>query len=153
MISTLAITPSVAEFVAGVYTVLGGLFLIIGVMDLIHGVASRSWDTVTGEIIDARSVRWGWRWRWWVDIRYRYTIEGLTFEGDRLGFWRRQRFWSSEDAEQIVSKYPKGQRVTLWVSPKNRAQAVIEPGLGWRIYMPLLLGALLFVAGVYGVQR
>ena len=137
--------------VAGVYTFLGGLFLIIGVMDLIHGLASRSWETVPGEIIDARARRV--KWGWWVDVRYRYTIEGLTFERDRFGFWRRQRFWSSEDAEQMVSKYPKGQRVTLWVSPKNRAQAVMEPGVGWRIYIPVSLGALLFVAGVYGVQR
>src|SRR5437867_11493737 len=66
---------SVDAFVAGAYGILGALFFIVGLAQLISGLASRSWDTVSGEIIESRVryPRWeilsGFRWLGVTDIR------------------------------------------------------------------------------------
>jgi len=105
------------------------------------------WDAVSGEIIESRM----WIRRpshWAVEIRYRYTVEGLTYEADRVGFWKARRFWSLGAAERLVTMYPKGRIVTLFVSPSDRSLAVIEPGVGWRAAVPFLSGGLLAAFGI-----
>src|SRR5437773_8476956 len=83
----MAMFLSASGFVAGFFIVVGAFFLMIGVIELTRGLASRSWDTVCGEIIESRvtqglAPRYGWLWH--VEVRYRYIAEGLTYEGDRF---------------------------------------------------------------------
>ena len=141
-------------FVAGVYIVVGAFFLLIGVIELTRGFASRRWDTVRGEIIASRVTQGlgrGYGRLWHVEVRYRYAIEGLTFEGDRFSFGTDPTFWTQSAAERAVSIYPKGRIVTLFVSPSDRSAAVIEPGVGWRVMWPFLSGGLLVALGIGGL--
>ncbi len=146
---------SVDAFVAGAYGILGALFFIVGLAQLMSGLASRSWDTVSGEIIESR-VRYP-RWeflsgfRWLGEIRYRYTIGGLTYEGDRFGFGKLLWFASRGAAERAVAMYPKGRIVRLLVSPSDRSEAVVEPGVGWRAVIMTLTGALVAALSVYSI--
>src|SRR5436309_4176215 len=151
---------SVNAFVAGAYGILGAFFFVAGLAQLISGLASRSWDTVSAEIIESRA-RYPWsgfrpgfrsRFRWLAEIRYRYTIEGLTYEGDRFGFGK-GTFPSRRAAERAVSMYPKGRIVTLLVSPSDRSVAVIEPGGGWSVVIMMLTGALVTALSVYSILR
>jgi len=148
---------SANAFVAGAYGILGALFFFAGSAQLISGLASRSWDTVSAEIIESRVwyPRWGLRsrFRWLAEIRYRYTIEGLTYEGDEYGFGKRLWFASRGAAERAVSMYPKGRMVRLLVSPSDRSVAVIEPGISWRAVMMTLTGALVTALSVYSMLR
>jgi len=127
----------------------GAFFVVIGIVGLMDGLASRSWDAVSGEIIESRfSLARSQRVYWVVEIRYRYTVEGLTYEGDRVGFWKGRRFWSPGAAERLVTMYPKGCIVTLFVSPSDRSLAVIDPGVGWSAAMPFLSGGVLAAFGI-----
>ena len=128
---------------------MGAFFVVIGIAGLMDGLASRSWDAVSGEIIESRfSLARSQRVYWVVEIRYRYTVEGLTYEGDRVGFWKGRRFWSPGAAERLVTMYPKGCIVTLFVSPSDRSLAVIDPGVGWSAAMPFLSGGVLAAFGI-----
>jgi uncharacterized protein DUF3592 len=130
----------------------GAFFLMIGVMELIGGLASRRWDAVSGEIIESRFTLARWqRVHWEVEIRYRYTVEGRTYEGDRFCFGTGMAFSSRRAAEHAVTMYPKGRIVTLFVSPSDRSRAVIEPGVGWRAAMPFLSGGLLVALGIASI--
>jgi len=132
----------------------GALFFMIGVMELIGGLASRDWDAVSGEIIESRFTLTRWqRVNWEVEIRYRYTIEGRTYEGDRFCFGTGMTVYSLRAAERAVTTYPKGRIVTLFVSPSDRSRAVIEPGVGWRVAMPFLAGGLLIALGIGSILR
>ena len=150
---------SANAFVAGAYGILGAFFFVAGLAQLISGLASRSWDTVSGEIIESR-VRYPWmgfrsgfrsRFRWLAEIRYRYTIEGLTYEGDRFGFGKLLWFASRGAAERAVAMYPTGRIVRLLVSPSDRSEAVVEPGIGWRAVIMTLTGALVAALSVYSI--
>ena len=134
-------------FAAGAFVVLGGFFVILGVVDLIGGLKSRNWDVVSGEIIECRRST-GYRSKIVVDIRYQYTIEGFTYEGDRFGFGKLTSFVTPSAAERAVSMYPKGRVVKLFVSPSDRSSAVLEPGVGRGVVMMVLTGALLAAGGV-----
>jgi len=121
----------------------GAFFVVIGIVGLMDGLASRGWDAVSGKIIESRfSLARSRRVYWVVEIRYRYTVEGLTYESDRVGFWKGRRFWSPGAAERLVTMYPKGRIVTLFVSPSSlsrchRARGRLERGdaisFGWRV--------------------
>ena len=128
---------------------MGAFFVVIGIVGLMDGLASQGWDAVSGKIIESRfSLARSRRVYWVVEIRYRYTVEGLTYEGDRVGFWKGRRFWSPGAAERLVTMYPKGRIVTLFVSPSDRSLAVIEPGVGWSAAMPFLSGGVLAAFGI-----
>ena len=138
----------------GVYTVVGAFFLMIGVIETIRALASRNWDAVCGEIIESRVTQgfsrdYGWLWH--VKIRYRYTVEAHTYEGDRFSFGTGAMFWTQSGAERAVSPYPKGRIVTLFVSPSDRSDAVIRPGVGWRVMLTFLSGGLLAAFGIVGL--
>ena len=140
---------SANAFVAGACVVVGAFLLMIGVVNLMSGFASRGWDEISGEVIESRfTLARSNRVHWKVEIRYRYTVEGLTYEGDQFGFWKHRRFFSQQAAERVVAMYPKGRIVTLFVSPSDRSCAVIEPGISWRAAMPVLSGAVLAAFGV-----
>src|SRR5258705_8213309 len=114
--TAVAMSLSANGFVAGVFIVVGGFFLMIGVIELTRGLASRSWDAVCGEIIESRVTQGlapGYGWFWHVEVRYRYTVEGRTYEGDRFRFGTDPTFWTQNAAERAVSLYPKGRIVQL----------------------------------------
>jgi len=145
---------SASGFVAGVFIVVGAFFLMIGVIELTGGLASRSWDAVSGEIAESRVTQGlapGYGWLWHVEVLYRYTVEGLTYEGNRFRFGTDPTFWTQSAAERAVSLYPKGRIVTLFVSPWDRSAAAIEPGVGWRVMIPFLSGGLLAAIGFGGI--
>jgi hypothetical protein len=145
---------SVDAVVAGAWVVVGAFFAIVGVVGLMSGLASRGWDAVSGEIIESRFRLSRWQHIGWeVEICYRYTVEGFTYEGNQLGFWKRSTFSSQRAAERVVTKYPKGSIVTLFVSPSDRSRSVIERGVSWRAAMPLLSGGLLTAYGIVTLLR
>lgn len=141
---------TVTPFSAGAFVVIGGFFLILGLLDLVNGLRSKSWDAVSGEIRESRMFFRGRRWI--VVIRYRYSIEGLTFEGDRLGFGRLAAWVTQAAAERAVAMYPKGRVVTILVSPLDRSEAVIEPGVGLGVVVMCVGGALFAAAGLAGLD-
>jgi len=107
---------------------------------------------VSGEIIESRM----WVRRpsnWAVEIRYRYTIGGLTYQGDRFGFGKltRASFVTQAEAERAVTTYPKGRIVTLLVSPSDRSSAVIEPGIGRAAVIMCFTGAVLATGGLAAI--
>jgi len=108
---------------------------------------------VSGEIIESQ-LKWrtGLR-RWTAEIRYRYTVEGLTYEGDRFGFGKNWSSSSREAVERALAMYPKGRIVTLLVSPSARSAAVIGPWVGRGVVMKFLTGALLVALGIGAFLR
>ena len=87
---------------------------------------------------------------WLVEIRYRYTIDGRTYEGDQFGFGKDLSFVSHDAAERAVTTYPKGGTITLLVAPWVRSVAVIEPGVGWLVWLMFLGGVVMTAFGIHG---
>jgi hypothetical protein len=91
-------------------------------------------------------------------VRYRYTVEGIDYEADRIRLV--EKLWRDQRSE-IVARYPEGRRVTVAYDPLNHSRAALEPGTSWgavtkKMIAPLVLGIAglgLIWVGVSHVRR
>lgn len=91
--------------------------------------ASRSWPTVSGQIIESRvsSHHAGRSTHHVAQLRYQYLAQGQTREGTRVGFG--SVVGNLDEVQALVARYPLGAKVTVHVDPKQPDQAVLEPRL------------------------
>lgn len=129
---------------------LGGLWLLVVVAR--EGLAYRTaagWPVVEGEVIQATVETLpgaadgadGYQ----VRIRYRYTVDGRTYESDRLRREGGERLTSQAAAEEVLASYVgEGRQVVrVHYDPADPATAVL------RITPPVYL--LLFVAVYWAI--
>jgi hypothetical protein len=62
-----------------------------------------------------------------LNVEYEYTIDGTTYQGDKVSY-------SSDGTCDSSSKnsdedYPEGKEITVYVNPSNHREAVLENGL------------------------
>jgi hypothetical protein len=128
---------------------LAGLWLLVVVGR--EGLAYRAaagWPAVAGEVISATvealpgaadgADGYG------VVVRYRYTVDGRTYESDRLRRAGAERLTTRAAADEVLASYLAGGRaVTVRYDPADPATAVL------RITPPIYL--FLFVAVYWGI--
>lgn len=144
---------------------LGALFAAAGAwllprgLDVVaEGRASVAWPEARGTVIRSEVVREratrrrngtnrvAYRDR--AEIRYRYEVDGVAYEGDRVRVVdyasRRNRLRLSDPAADTAQRYPLGAEVTVRHAPADPARALLEPGLDLKTSQPLLYALGLF---------
>lgn len=135
---------------------LAGLWLLVVVgRDWLAYRAAASWPTVPGEIISATieplpgaadgADGFG------VVVRYRYMVNGVAYESDRLRRQGEERFTSRAAAAEVLAGYlpGDGRGVTVRHDPADPASAVLRVtppiylllfvGLYWAILLAFLI--------------
>lgn len=88
----------------------------------------------TGETYSARVV-------------YNYAVDGVQFTGNIVKSGAVEYNWRGP-AERVLSRYPPGRDVVVFVDPKNHCHAVLEPG-GSNLYPVFVaISAIAFAVGV-----
>jgi len=117
------------------YKVILKFLLAVGVFASIHGVyyvysvnKTQSWPSVDGVIersfVD-KSISDG-RTRYRAKIRYIYSVDDISYIGDRVKFGANL---NKSSAESIVKKYGIDRKVKVYFDPINPSDAVLEPGV------------------------
>lgn len=107
----------------------------LGVHQALELHRSKSWPGVEGQLTESRihekqrhtgkpSERTTRCCTYEVRVRYRYEVQGHTYEGDRLRV-KADIFGRRELAEQQLARYPAGQPVTVYYNPDAPEQAVL----------------------------
>lgn len=115
-------------------------------------VARASWSEVPCEILDSRveSHSDGDGTTYSVEVRYRYSVGGRSYESDRYRFLQGSSS-GYEGKARVVESLPTGAVTTCRVDPENPAEAVLFTGWSWANL--LVLFPLPFVAvgagGIY----
>ena len=134
------------------FVLLGGICLAIGIRNAIAGRKSRAWREVDGEIVSSEVVKSGWKFdpRWDVAIRYRYAVDGVQYDGERVALTSVGTGELRWPAASRARKCPAGARVKVYVSPGDPAMAVLE-----REGPPFLMGEVIVGAAVaaYGIYE
>lgn len=134
-----------------VFTTLLGLALTgYGIRNIIDAWKSKSWPTVEGEItrsVITEKLDDDSRTRYTLHVDYDYTIDrsrftGKRFKGDRIEFVSPD-YHDHEEAKSVLSRYPLGEKVTVYYDPENPAKSVLVPG-NWAGNIPLIAAGLLF---------
>jgi Protein of unknown function (DUF3592) len=97
--------------------------------------ASPQWPSVEGEITESRARPFNaqsgepeaGKNDWMAEVRFRYSVQGVTHEGNRLQAFGRHYF-SREEAEQALAPYPVGARVKVFHDPAQPEVSVLIPG-------------------------
>lgn len=136
---------------------LGVIFFAVGIglswwgwRILQNAQVSESWPSTSGEIT-ASSIRTdhdddGTTYH--AEVRFAYVVDDQRYNEDTVSFGQ---YGSSNrsHAEEIVSRYPTGQAVTVYYDPADPATAVLEPGVTWSSYMILGMGLLFAIIAVF----
>lgn len=126
----------------------GGIGFFVGKPILDKAKASESWPSVEGEVLESRleSSRSKGKTSYSALVVYRYSVEGEEFEGDRVWFGQYSTNKRSE-MHKIVKEYPAGKAVTVYFSPDDASEAVLQPGAFTSSYMVYSIGLLAFGVG------
>lgn len=97
--------------------------------------ASPRWPSVEGEVLVSRARPYNeqpyepeaGKHDWMAEVRYRYSVNGVSHEGNRLQAFGRHYF-SREEAELALAPYPVGARVKVFHDPARPDVSVLIPG-------------------------
>ncbi|HEY2585765.1 MAG TPA: DUF3592 domain-containing protein [Tepidisphaeraceae bacterium] len=153
-----------------------GVFLVLMVVGLVL-----LWTESLRPVLRARAVATGWdkvpctildstvtehpetgsgedRTTYSVEVRYRYTVSGRTYESSRLNVF--PPFAGSRPEKQaIANRYPPGSTAVCYVNPADPTDAVLESGLNrspWLLAFPLvfvLVGLIGLIVTLRGHRR
>ena len=138
--------------VGGSLLVFVGALVFLGYMARVYSQAEavRQWPTAQGEILKTWvSVRSDSEDDEYVpEVRYRYTVEGQTYTGDRLRA-APVSAGSRNGAERMLAAYPQGAVVRVYYNPQNPAESVLEPGVARSFWFFLAGGVAWVFVGLY----
>jgi energy-coupling factor transporter transmembrane protein EcfT len=81
-------------------------------------------------------------------IAYQYQVSGQAYECTKISFSS-----SSGNANQMVSRYPKGKTVPVFYNPAKPKQAVLVPGNTGLNYVPYFFAGAFILIGVFSATR
>lgn len=96
--------------------------------------ASPEWPTVTGRILDSKVVAQNesndgasFTREWRIDLNYRYTVGGQTYQGQRIRAIL-PRFGTEAEALAVQQRFPVGAEVPVHYDPAKPKSSVLIPG-------------------------
>lgn len=145
----------ILDFFLLLFVIVGSVLIAYGGQQLWIAYQAESWPQTVGTVI-ASSVDYH-RSRnsasYFPRVRYRYTVDGVQYEGHRI--WVEEQGRSSRGwAQEVVARYQPGTMVTVFYDPSNPAFAVLVPGLfegGAIIWVLVGVVFILFTAGFYWI--
>lgn len=124
----------------------GAVWLVLFVIPIWLGSASRRWPVVDGEILissvvpdDDVSFR--------PKVQYLYSVGDLEYQSETVTF---KGFEASEEiADKIASSYQRGSKVPVYYHPRHPKWAVLEPGVTHPKYLiPMVIPVALITVGI-----
>jgi hypothetical protein len=116
---------------------------------LLRAKASRAWPSALGvvrksEVVYARSGKKNVATH---ALEYEYTVDGVTYNGDRHSFLEVRGSFMDPNKDGLA----KGQRVIVYYNPRSPDQAVLHKGTHWLHYLlPMLFVPLaIFLIAAY----
>jgi hypothetical protein len=137
-----------AAFLGCGLTLIGIVIATAGIIGLQPALRSLHWPATQGEVITSEITRQAGQTR--ARVRYRYSIDDKTFTGGHIAYHGSRSLpgLPAVTAEAIVRRYPPGSAVSVYYNPLDPVRAVLEPGAGAAITLPLVAGGLFFIVGL-----
>ena len=86
----------------------------------------------SSEIVDDRPKWWSAeenpRTRYYVIVRYKFEVDGVSFESDKTQFEGSESYSSRDEAQAAVEKYPIGSKITVYYKPDNLKLSALKLG-------------------------
>jgi Protein of unknown function (DUF3592) len=144
-------TGSFSEWLfPGFFIVVGFAIVFIGVRSAARDYASADWPKAKGSVrssmVRRSTNKNGVSYQ--ADIVYDYAVAGMAYSGDQVSF-SQFGLGSSDHAQSIVDRYPKGAKVQVSYAPVDPTLSVLETGLTLPDTFLPLGGTVFLIAGYY----
>lgn len=137
-----------------IVSIVGLLLISIGIGKYFAGIDTFSWHKTTGEITFTTVIQKGY-----VDskatnkyapiIRYRYTIDGKKYVGNRITL-EDPSYTSKQSARNVLKNYLAGDSVDVFYDPRHNDRSVLIQGSPYAAIMLYIgLGLSLVLIGVF----
>lgn len=137
------------NIIAGlIFFIVGGIVLFFGYSWYKKAKATEKWPTTEGIVLTAEvnSHQSDGSTMYKPLIEYKYSVNGKEFKSPKYSYAEYSSS-NSDHAYEVINKYPKGERVTVFYNPEKHYDAVLEPGTSFIVYVPLILGAIFSLVG------
>ncbi len=116
---------------------------------------ARSYVAIPAQVLEVSLTRGGKSSRG-VKARYRYELNGKTYESNRVGLYGGNADnigdWQTEWHRKLLNAYKAQRTITVWVDPMNPADALIDRNIRWLMLLFLTPFALIFPAVSLGAM-
>ena len=109
-----------------------GLFVVMAMRAKARNKAALAWPSVEGEIIHSEATgKWSTDsqgqavMRYKADIRFRYTVDGKSYDGTRIAFYG-AIVDTAAKAQAQCNHYPVGAKMPVYYDPRKPADSVLE---------------------------
>ena len=103
---------------------------------VLHARASAKWSHTPG-LITGSKISQGHSTSFSPLVQYSYTVDGQPLTGKRICFGIARTFAGYQFAQSYTKRYPAGTEVTVYYDPAAPSEAVLEPGLTKRAFIPM----------------
>lgn len=98
--------------------------------DAYHTVQSGGWPSTIGKIVKIADATTETQQKSWAKdkiIEYKYSVKGEDFNGNKISFSRRKK-WYYDEVNKLVAPWRLDGNVTVFYSPDKAGLSVINPG-------------------------
>lgn len=112
--------------------------------------ASETWPTVVGEVFSSDVSSYTdskKKTMYRANINYSFVVNGKEYTSDDISMSESS---SSNPgyAKKVCYQYPVGKKVKVFYDPKTPSSSLLEPGISFVLYLPMIGGAVFFLIGV-----
>ncbi|MDD2241261.1 MAG: DUF3592 domain-containing protein [Kiritimatiellae bacterium] len=135
-----------------IFLIVGASVAFFGIRGLVRAKASVGWPSSQGKVIESSVERQrssgskGSGITYHAEILYEFTVDGTTFNGDRVAYGDYGSS-SSSHARRIVNRYPKGKSIAVHYMPSNPEECLLEPGIKGQSFFLPGFGLIFFTVG------
>jgi len=129
----------------------GAVELFIGWQIHHNAAMSERWPTSDGIILASHLIELEGsanKKKYEAYVRYGYMVGGKTYTDDTINF-KRHHVDVLNIVSQVLKQYPVGMHVKVFYDPTEPGHAVLEPGMPWKADIPLFVGLVFFVFGLF----
>jgi hypothetical protein len=145
--------------------VIGGIIAIAGLAIFWNSWQQTRWQRLEATVLDSKIVRevsrtsgeTGSRQSWTLTVRYRYEVAGRAYTSNAYSSTpprsdATNNLPPTPQLESLLTQYPPGARVFVFVAPGDPDRAVLVPP-GSAIWKPLAVGALVMAISAFFLLR
>ncbi len=114
----------------------------------VMGVVEETWVRVSESRYDTDDGSFFSTEMFHPEIRYRYWVDGRTYEGQWIYSGGQTGVADRDEAEKVLAPYAAGRQVQVFYNPRNPSEALLQPGkvdgLGAMVLIALLFLAMAF---------
>ena len=125
--------------------IIGTVITILGIVALITGYFTNSWEAAKGRIISSRVVSDDDHY---AEVKYEYVVGGIKYTGHSISNADGVSM-SYDEANDIINKYYPGREVDVYYDAGVPDRAVLERGISANSYFPMAVGFLVLITGIF----